>query len=171
MARVTKFTLGSIVLIVLLLAIIPVRLLEVKEARGGQRVFWALVYPGDTFSLSYIHSVENIPVSGLFAINEKYEIVIKETAFASFGPGLPILKKTDDYVIVEGKFLQRNINTVFQELTFFVHPFTDHLFTFKGRETPLSKRFRGSALIRIQIKKSNLLAYLPGIFTGSLWRP
>ncbi len=155
----TRYALGAIIFI-LILALIPVHTLEVKEARKGEWLLWARVKPGDTFSLKYIHSVERIPVTGYFAVDGQYWIVVKETAFSSYGAGLPILKKTDDYIITGKEFRQRNINMRMKELTFFVHSFTEPILTFKGTEVPLSKRVREGGLIRIQVTKTSLLRYI-----------
>lgn len=155
----TRFALGGIIFI-LILAFIPVRTLEVQEARGGKSLLSARVKPGDTFSLRYIHSVERIPVTGYFVVDREYWIVVKETAFSSYGAGLPILKKTDDYIITREEFRQRNINMRMKEFTFFIHSFTEPLLTFKGIEVPLSKRIREGGLIRIQVTKTSLLRYI-----------
>lgn len=155
----TRFALGAIIFI-LILALIPVHTLEVKEATGGKILLSARVKPGDTFSLKYIHSVERIPVTGYFAVDGQYWIVVEETAFSSYGAGLPILKKTDDYIITGKEFRQRNINMRMKDFTFFVHSFTEPILNFKGIQVLLSKRVREGGLIRVQITKTSLLKYI-----------
>jgi hypothetical protein len=47
------------------------------------------VAPGDTFSLSFVHSVERSAVTDYFRIDGDYRIILYQTEFSSLNTGLP----------------------------------------------------------------------------------
>ncbi|RPJ73152.1 MAG: DUF1850 domain-containing protein [Desulfobacteraceae bacterium] len=71
------------------LMLLPVRTLEVTSKHRGAVVWRARAAPGDVVTFSYIHSIENIPVEGRFAIEADGMLRVVETRFASYGAGLP----------------------------------------------------------------------------------
>lgn len=78
----------------------PVKAVEVKGERSGKILFLGLARKNDFFDLSYIHSVEKVPVNGHFEVREDGTIRCVETKTPSFGPGLPF----DDLTKVDGPF-------------------------------------------------------------------
>lgn len=77
---------------------IPFQALEVTGA--GQAVFMKRVAPGDTFSLSFVHSVEKSTVTDYFRIDGDYRIILYQTEFNSLNTGLPA-------VVSEGEVFER----------------------------------------------------------------
>ena len=61
----------------------------------------APVEPGSLFVLSYVHSSEHVPVRGTFVVEPDGALLVKETAFAGFGPGLPQPKAGDAWRLEE----------------------------------------------------------------------
>ena len=58
------------------------------------------VAPGDTFSLSFVHSVEKSDVTDYFRIDGDYRIILYQTEFSSLNTGLPA-------VVSEGEVFER----------------------------------------------------------------
>jgi len=80
---------------------IPFHALEVTRAGGaGPAVFLKRVAPGDTFSLSFVHSVEKSPVTDYFRIDGDCRIILYQTEFSSLNTGLPA-------VVSEGEIFER----------------------------------------------------------------
>lgn len=80
---------------------IPFHALEIRGAGGsGRVVFLNRVVPGDTFSLSFFHSVEKSDVTDYFRIDGDYRIILYQTEFRSLNTGLPA-------VVSEGEIFER----------------------------------------------------------------
>ena len=132
--------LGSAALVLLgWLLLRPVPLLTVTEAGSGRALLRLSVRADDPFTLSYIHSVERVPVTGTFAIGRDGRLEVLETAFGSFGPGLPEPRPGEDYELRGGMIHYRPGGQALEALSFFVHPFTDHRLTVGGRTLELSR--------------------------------
>ncbi|MBI2459923.1 MAG: DUF1850 domain-containing protein [Candidatus Rokubacteria bacterium] len=116
----------------------PLPILTVTEAGSGA-LLRLPVRADETFTLSYIHSVERVPVTGTFAIGRDGRLEVLETAFGSFGPGLPEPRPGEDYELRGGMIHYRPGGQALEVLSFFVHPFTDHRLTVGGRTLELSR--------------------------------
>ncbi len=82
---------------------IPLHALEVRGSGGsGDVVFMKRVAPGDTFSLSFVHSVEKSDVTDYFRIDVGYRIILYQTEFGSLNTGLPA-------VVSEGEVFERTV--------------------------------------------------------------
>ena len=91
----------SAALLALAAGFIPLHALEVRESGGaGRIVFLKRVSPGDTFTLSFIHSVERSEVTDYFRIDDAYRIILYQTEFGSLNTGLPA-------VVSEGEIFER----------------------------------------------------------------
>jgi hypothetical protein len=88
-------------LLALAAGLIPLHGLEVRESGGTGRVVWLKrVAPGDTFTLSFIHSVEKSEVTDYFRIDDDHRIILYQTEFGSLNTGLPA-------VVSEGEVFER----------------------------------------------------------------
>ena len=72
------------------LLLFPVQTLEVRSRRTDRVIFREKTAPGDEFTFAYIHSIENIPVEGVFAVEADGALRVVETRFPSYGAGLPL---------------------------------------------------------------------------------
>lgn len=95
---------GLLILAVLLTAaagFVPLHALEVRADGGAGRVaLLQRVSPGDTFTLSFVHSVEKSDVTDYFRIDDGYRIILYQTEFRSLNTGLPA-------VVSEGEVFER----------------------------------------------------------------
>ncbi len=112
------WTLAVAALLALAAGFIPLHALEVRQSGGtGKVVFIKRVAPGDTFWLSFIHSVEKSEVTDYFRIDDDYRIILYQTEFSSLNTGLPA-------VVSEGEVFERtargfrlsNLNRVLPEI-------------------------------------------------------
>jgi hypothetical protein len=72
------------------LLLFPVQTLEVRSRRTDRAIFREKTAPGEVFTFAYIHSIENIPVEGVFAVEADGCLRVVETRFPSYGAGLPL---------------------------------------------------------------------------------
>lgn len=142
------------------------RVLVVTDVKAGRDLLRARVSPGDEFTLEYVHSVERVAVSGTFAVSPGWQILVRETAFGSFGPGLPELTKGDSYQVQGGMIRQSDVNRVLPELAFRVHPFTHHRLTAKGKTLELSRQVAEGGLVRVTIVPAPFRHVLNGWLRG-----
>ena len=135
-----------------LLAAVSAPTLEVVDATRGTVLWQGPAEPGMHFLLRYTHSSERVPVEGVFRLDADLRIVVEETAFASFGPGLPEMPPGTPYVIRDGMIRVAGGGQVLPELSFFVHPFTEHVFEWATERVPLSSRLPAGTLVKIRVR-------------------
>jgi len=97
---------GLLIVAVLLTAaagFVPLHALEVRVSGGAGRVLLLQrVSPGDTFTLSFVHSVEKSDVTDFFRIDGDHRIILYQTEFGSLNTGLPA-------VVSEGEVFERTV--------------------------------------------------------------
>ena len=126
--------------------------LLVVDSKANRVLLRTPVRPGDSFTLSYLHSVAKSRVTGTFEVTRDYEISVKETTFGSFGPGLPDVRPGDDYEVKGGVIRLKNLSQTFPELSFFVHPYTEHRLEIGGRTLDLSKEVEAGGRVSITLR-------------------
>ena len=144
--------LAGVMLPVWLLAAVSAPTLEVVDATRGIVLWQGPAEPGMQFLLRYTHSSERVPVEGVFRLDADLRIVVEETAFASFGPGLPEMPPGTPYVIRDGMIRVAGGGQVLPELSFFVHPFTEHVFEWAEERVALSSRLPAGTLVKIRVR-------------------
>jgi len=128
----------------------PVPVLEVKAKKSDQILFLRKVSPGDQFEFQYIHSVEKIPVAGLFVVTPKRLIKPIETQFPSHGPGLPFM---GGEVVLEKGIMRAGAEVgEMKQFSFFVSPFTRQSLIFKNQKLDLSTVKEGE-VVTVVVKK------------------
>ena len=154
------------VLVGLLLAgvlTIPLRAVEVTDASTDEGIFTGIVSPGDRFQLLYIHSVEHMPVRGVFEITGSNGIKPVETVFPSYGAGMPFLVDREDLTTEQGMMKVRHHGTVLDELRLFVsHAARQRLVV--GRSlVPLFELVRDGGIVTIRVRRRPLFLYAPAL--------
>lgn len=148
------WTLAVAALLVLAAGLIPLHGLEVRESGGtGRVVFLARVAPGDTFTLSFIHSVEKSAATDYFRIDGDCRIILYQTEFGSLNTGLPA-------VVPEGQIFERtdrgfrlsNINRVLPGIELQVSAAYGGTLAVKKEEVFLPA-LAGDGPLRISIRK------------------
>ena len=67
----------------------PVQTLEVRSRQANKIILRAKTTAGDIFTFAYIHSIEKIPIEGVFAVEADGALRVVETRFPSYAAGLP----------------------------------------------------------------------------------
>ena len=126
--------------------------LVVEDVARQRTLHRASVAPGSRFVLSYVHSSEHVPVRGTFVVEPDGALLVKETAFAGFGPGLPQPKAGDAWRLEDGMIVVPAAGERFLELRVRVAPFTGHhLRTPSGEDIDLSAAMRDGGSVRIHV--------------------
>lgn len=135
----------------------PVLILE--DLPLSKTLFISRVYPGDEFTIRWMHSVELTPWEEIFTIDEKGGIVLDRTRFKAFGAGVPEKagSKTevkDGYVIFSG------INKKVPDITYGISNFAKHTFYFKNNEYKLYEMVQNDSPVKIHTTQIHILPYL-----------
>lgn len=97
----------------------PVRTLEVRSRQANKVIFREKTAPGDVFTFAYIHSIEKIPIEGVFAVEGDGALRVVETRFPSYAAGLPFQAtgKSED-----GKLMVAPGGQRLPEFSFYISP-------------------------------------------------
>lgn len=112
------------------------------------------VYPGDEFTISYIHSYNKTPVSETFLIDKDCKIVLKETEYEWQAVGLQ-----DTYPIrgvwgyKDGNIYISEINKKLNNIPLRVGMIADHKLIYKNKIIPFLSFAKGGELINIKVKR------------------
>lgn len=134
-------------------AFVPIKVLEVEAQKSGRTLLLKSSPIGLQLELSYIHSVEKVPVLGRFQIVEPGRLKPQETTFASFGPGLP---SQEDGKTAEGWFLKKETHTpLLEELSILVSPETRQVLKIDRLKIELHKLEHGEK-VRVRVRRHAL---------------
>lgn len=137
MNRYLKTGYICLLIAVALLAFVPiVPQLSVKNADSGRTILSHIVKPGDTFTVSYIHSVNKSKVVDSFTITDKYQIMVTSTAFSAYGAGIPEPEEGQTLTVYDDRVEITNINRIVDPYRLFVGVTADHTMKI-GKEEPI----------------------------------
>ncbi len=133
---------------------IPFHALEVTGAGGsGKTVFVKRVAPGDTFTLSFVHSVEKSDVTDYFRIDGDYRIILYQTEFRSLNTGLPaVVSEGEVFERTDGGFRLSGLRRVLPVIMLQVSAAYGGTLVMKGEEVFLPA-LAGDGPLRISIRK------------------
>ena len=125
----------------------------------SKTIFISRVYPGDEFTMRWMHSVELEPWEEIFRIDKKSEILLDRTRFKAFGAGVPSnagnkAEIKDGYVVFSG------INKKIPEITYGISNFAKHTFYFKNKEYKLYDMLENDTPVKIYTTQMHFLPYL-----------
>ena len=149
--------------VLLAVGFIPLHVLEIQDVRQKKTVFTQRVSPGETFSLSFVHSVEKSPVTDYFRIDDACRIVLYETTFRSLNTGLPA-------TISEGQTLTRTeqgfrlsvIDGVLPHIQLWVNRRYAGVLNIAGKVVSRAD-LAGDTLLQVKVRKVLLWEYAFGI--------
>jgi len=130
-------------------------------SKNDQVIFLRIAKPGHTFQLAYLHSVAWSDVRDFFCIDSEYRLVLTGTQFQGQGAGLPYNLAKGEQLHHEGdcfhiKGMRRVVPSIFWRVQSEWHD----RFRF-GNEPELNISAQvGEGLVRIQVQKVNLVAWL-----------
>jgi hypothetical protein len=168
-AKVLSIGMLAAVLVMALLFLVPVSVLTVRLPRQDYRLVGTVhVFPGNSFELEYLHSVERTKVVGRFSIDENRRLLATETRMMSVGTGMPNTemertRREGDWIVVDEK------NRILPELRFYYASVNDTLIKIAGRPLPL-ETVRSGNLLRIGVESPRMIQWICWLFTGRTWR-
>jgi hypothetical protein len=153
MSRLTR-TLAIAALALLAAGWVPLHVLEVRGAGGaGTVLFMKRVAPGDTFTLSFVHSVERSDVTDHFRIDDDYRIILYQSDFGSLNTGLPAVVSGGEVFERTGRgFRLSNIGRVLPEIRLQVSAEWGGTLAVQGRVVSLPG-LAGVGPVRISIER------------------
>jgi hypothetical protein len=97
----------------------PVQIIEVRSRQADRVILREKTTAGDIFTFAYIHSIEKIPIEGVFAVEADGALRVVETRFPSYGAGLPsqVTGKSED-----GKWMVAPGGQKLPEFSFYISP-------------------------------------------------
>jgi len=110
------------------------KILVILNEESGVEHF--LKIPDSQFTLNFIHSVHHTPVYEIFEIDEKNNIILKETRFYSLGVGMPYSDEGGTFTNNNGEFVL-NFSRKFANLCFRVSPIPQHAIEIGDKKYPL----------------------------------
>lgn len=143
---------GAALLVAVLAAAQWARLdvLRVEALREGRTVLLVPAGPGDTFTLSFIHSVERSVVRDFFRIDEGGRLVLYGTEFSSSNAGLPsALAPGETLTRGDGRFRISGMHRVMEEVSLWVGEASGNRLTIHGVDHDLPG-MAGEALLRVR---------------------
>ena len=135
------------------LVFVRVPVLTVIDAKTDRRLLAIRVGAGESFVLSYRHSVTQGVVTGTFVVESDGSFSVRETTFASPGPGLPEPRPGEEYDISGGMIRHRARGQRLPELSFFVHPFTEHRLEAGATRLELSRDLPPASLVKVRVER------------------
>jgi hypothetical protein len=135
-------------------AVTPRTVLIVEDVTHQRVLHRERVTAGESLVLSYVHSSEHVPVRGTFVVEADGALLVKETAFAGFGPGLPEPKAGDAWRFEDGMIVVPSAGERFQDLRIRVAPLSRHrLGTPSGEDVDLSALMGDGGSVRIRVSR------------------
>ncbi|MBM4270812.1 MAG: DUF1850 domain-containing protein [Deltaproteobacteria bacterium] len=154
------FLVAASVLVVVVAGFLPVHVLEGTVAGTEERIFVEKVRSGDTFSLSFMHSVEKSIVRDHFRIDDTYRIILYETAFSSLNAGLPTATAPGETLIrEEGTFRIMGMNRVLPGISLWVDEEYKNRLEI-GERVIVLPVLSGCSLLHVSIRKAYAWEYL-----------
>lgn len=113
----------------------------------------------ETFYISFIHSVNRVPVNEYYRINNN-EFIVYRTTFYSYGAGMPEYDKNHKHSIKDGVIDIDTLDIHLPEFTVFVGTIAKHKIVFKDYSYFLSDFVSPGNPVRFVIKKVSLFTLL-----------
>lgn len=148
------YLLGAVLLLggILLLSVKEKELL-IRDQNTGEIYGRFEVEEGEIFSITFIHSVNQTPVTDRMLITEK-GFDAYETIYSSFGAGVQteLLEGETLSYDQEGNMIISGFNHSYTSLNLIVGTVSDHILTIAGREISLRELCGRNASVAIVVK-------------------
>ncbi|MDR0569604.1 MAG: DUF1850 domain-containing protein [Clostridiales Family XIII bacterium] len=122
----------------------------------GEGVFAEIaVRPGDNFSVTFVHSVNNSPVTDVYEVREP-GIRLVETRYYAFGAGVPSeLEPGQSLSYAEdGAMVVSGIDKEMRDLIYVVGTVSDHVMEIGGEEISLRELCGRNSAVRFSVARS-----------------
>jgi hypothetical protein len=137
----------------------PVPTLHVRDLSRNRMLLSIPISRGDEFGLSFINSVEKLPVTDHFCIDDRSRIIFSKIVYQAPYVGYINEEKAE----VRGKNLViSGIQKAMERVTFFNGYSAKHTLTFNGTSFPIHTMAPGGTLIEIAVRREARLTCLLG---------
>lgn len=162
------FKLSGILLILIIIVSIfylpAFKRFTIVEEKTGRILFYTYVFPGDIFSVKYVHSVNKSPIEDVFEIERNYGIKLTKTIFYSFGAGVPCEPEPGQVFIQKEDRLEIiNMNRHIDNYLLKVGTVADHTLCINGREYRLDQLAAPRQTIRFKVQRIPVYYILKGV--------
>lgn len=138
-----------------------VRLFLITDFKTGEILYASDISTGDSFSISYIHSVNKSPVEDMFYIDSDYNTVLTKSIFRSFGAGMPsTVEDGGRYVYFKDRIELTDINRKIDSLLLFAGVIADHHFRMKGKDIKLIELVPPQRNVHFGVRKITVYRYI-----------
>jgi hypothetical protein len=128
----------------------PVQTLEVRSRRTSGVMYRAKAVPGDVFTFAYIHSIEKIPVEGVFAVEDDGALRVVETRFPSYGAGLPVQAAGKR---AQGEWMAAPGGERLPEFSFFISPVNQAFLRMGTRTLDLTQLVDPGDVVTVAVRR------------------
>ncbi len=135
----------------------PFYILSIKDISNGKTVLEAPTRPGDNLWITFINSVEKLPVGDHFVVDDSYKILFTETIFQAPYAGYDRSEKAE--LIAPGTLKISGYDRQMDAYTFYAGDISRHMLFLNGNWLPLYEVARGGDLIQITVNKRSRLAF------------
>jgi hypothetical protein len=141
----------------------PVRVLEVRSRRTDSVISREPTAAGDVIRFAYIHSIENIPVEGVFSVEDDGMLRLVETRFPSYGAGLPspAMGRSED-----GKWMVAPGGQRLPEFSFYISPINRSSLCTEDKTLDLNRLVEPGDVVAVAVRRHPFLLVRWGRLTG-----
>jgi hypothetical protein len=141
----------------------PAQTIEVRSRPTNKVIAREKIKPGERFTFAYIHSIENIPVEGVFEVQSDGALRVVETRFPSYGAGLPnsAAGKAED-----GKWMAAPAEQKLPEFSFYISPINQPSLRIGNKTLDLNRRMESGDIVVVAVRRYPLLLVHLGDWTG-----
>lgn len=151
----------AIILLFLLLTGVPITTLEASNYKTNKHLKSWYIKKGYVFEVEYTHSVQLIPVSEVYFIDDNYNIVLEETYFYSYGAGLPATTPYDFEITENNGFRIYNIEEIMTNLVYRTGAVrANHHIKIKDKSYSFLTFSKAAEGVKFTVKRSSLLKHL-----------
>jgi hypothetical protein len=145
------------------LLFLPVQVLEVRSRRTDSVISREPTAPGEVITFTYIHSIENIPVEGVFSVENDGMLRLVETRFPSYGAGLPsqATGRSGD-----GKWMVAPGGQRLPEFSFYISPINRSSLRIGDKTLDLNRLIEPGDVVAVAVRSHPFLLARWGHLTG-----
>jgi hypothetical protein len=136
------------------LLLYPVQTIEVRSRPTDKVIAREKIKPGDLFTFAYIHSIENIPVEGVFEVESDGALRVVETRFPSYGAGLPNQAAGRT---AGGKWMAAPAEQKLPEFSFYISPINQSSLRIGNKTLDLNQRMESGDIVVVAVRRYPLL--------------
>lgn len=154
-----------LLIVFIIIGLWPVRLLQASNYKTDKNLKNWIIKKGDSFDVRYTHSVQLVPVSEIYFIDENYRIILEETYFYSYGAGLPATTPYKFEITENNEFRIYDIKEPMDNLIYRTGAVrADHHIEIKNRSYSFLTFSEAGEGVKFTVRKSTLLKHLIGRF-------